>query len=332
KLTADQEISLEGLNHSITILTSTIELLLAQAHETNDALARGRIVAQYVKECVSEIDALEQDFRDQPLALEGINIFNEQYSFDQFKDVFRRMLSNEVYRQALNLDSLLGGIVNQVNFGSHNVKIIKEWQPVSRWDYSGDDIHLTMAFLNLVVNSIESMDAVTGRDRVLTIKADISADGNAAIIKISDTGKGISADKLPLIGQLGNTFGKENGNGIGVYSARTIVEAHGGQLGIESVEGQGTTFTVTLPRLAQDSAQSAFQQIVDESGGVNFTPEKMNLQTQGAGAISFDFDPAQLARFESAPGVVPVIIGVRPAVDLPSFLGLSNAGAAGSGA
>ncbi|NTV29051.1 MAG: hypothetical protein HGA80_03105, partial [Candidatus Omnitrophica bacterium] len=42
KLTADQEISLEGLNHSITILTSTIELLLAQAHETNDALARGR--------------------------------------------------------------------------------------------------------------------------------------------------------------------------------------------------------------------------------------------------------------------------------------------------
>jgi signal transduction histidine kinase len=43
---------------------------------------------------------------------------------------------------------------------------------------------------------------------------------------------------------------KPGGTGLGLYIVQEIVAAHGGRVTVESVEGQGTTFTITLPRAA----------------------------------------------------------------------------------
>src|SRR4029453_8260593 len=75
-------------------------------------------------------------------------------------------------------------------------------------------------------------------------------------LQVCDTGSGIAAERLERIFEPLYTT-KPGGTGLGLYIVREIVAAHGGQVTVASVEGQGTTFTITLPRaLAKESTQA----------------------------------------------------------------------------
>jgi signal transduction histidine kinase len=80
----------------------------------------------------------------------------------------------------------------------------------------------------------------------------VSAVDNNVVVTVSDTGAGISAEQLPHI--FDKFYQADNqaqaatkGTGLGLAIAREIVEAHGGQITVESRLGEGTTFVVTLP-------------------------------------------------------------------------------------
>jgi hypothetical protein len=58
-------------------------------------------------------------------------------------------------------------------------------------------------------------------------------------------------------------------------------------------------------------------------GGIDFTANRTPLEIKNGGlAIKFHINPAQLAQLEHAPGLSPVIIGIRPMKDLKAFLGV----------
>jgi signal transduction histidine kinase len=65
---------------------------------------------------------------------------------------------------------------------------------------------------------------------------------------VHDTGSGIAAERLERIFEPLYTT-KPGGTGLGLYIVQEIVAAHGGQITVASVEGQGTTFSMTLPRV-----------------------------------------------------------------------------------
>ncbi len=78
--------------------------------------------------------------------------------------------------------------------------------------------------------------------------------GGELVLKVSDTGIGIPKDKLPQMFQRfmqvdASSRRKYQGVGIGLALVKELVEVQGGQVSIESVEGQGSTFTVRLPYL-----------------------------------------------------------------------------------
>ncbi|MHC4335333.1 MAG: sensor histidine kinase, partial [Planctomycetota bacterium] len=67
-----------------------------------------------------------------------------------------------------------------------------------------------------------------------------------AIIRVSDTGTGIDPDRLPHIFDAYHSS-RSNGSGLGLPTAKKIVNAHNGTITVESEPGKGTSFTVKLP-------------------------------------------------------------------------------------
>jgi two-component system OmpR family sensor kinase len=84
------------------------------------------------------------------------------------------------------------------------------------------------------------------------------------IIKVSDTGPGIAPADLPHVFDRFYRADKSRsrasgGSGIGLAIVKQLVEAHGGQVGVASQAGQGTTFTITLPSIATSTSPRRFR-------------------------------------------------------------------------
>ena len=103
-----------------------------------------------------------------------------------------------------------------------------------------DSEKLTQAFINIMKNGIQAME----KGGVLRIETKPSKDHVAVVI--SDTGSGIPPDQMEKIFNYYYTT-KEKGIGLGLPIAHRIIEAHGGQLKLDSKAGVGTKATVTLP-------------------------------------------------------------------------------------
>jgi signal transduction histidine kinase len=112
----------------------------------------------------------------------------------------------------------------------------------------GDPDKLRRILDNLTSNAVK-FSTPGGRIAVL-------ADGDETRVRfaVSDTGIGMAAEDVPLafsaFGQVDARLARRyEGTGLGLPLAKAFVELHGGEIGIASTPGQGTTVTVTLPRL-----------------------------------------------------------------------------------
>lgn len=106
-----------------------------------------------------------------------------------------------------------------------------------------DASQLRQCLVNLVRNAGEAVASKGGGIvRLRTKKA-----GDRAVIEVEDNGVGIPPEVLP---RLFDTFfsTKEGGSGLGLALTQQIVKDHGGDLGVTSTVGRGTTFTVSIPR------------------------------------------------------------------------------------
>ncbi|HEY6630225.1 MAG TPA: sensor histidine kinase, partial [Rhizobiaceae bacterium] len=106
----------------------------------------------------------------------------------------------------------------------------------------GDRVQLQQVILNLVMNAIDAMKNSEKR----TIDIRTSRAGDVALLTVSDSGPGIPGGKLKKIFEPFFTT-KPDGMGMGLSIARTIVEAHNGQIRATNQDGGGATFQMKLP-------------------------------------------------------------------------------------
>ncbi len=111
-----------------------------------------------------------------------------------------------------------------------------------------DPNKMRQALLNIVLNAIDAMP----KGGVLTIITSVQPPTSRVQISLTDTGHGIEKDKLVTIFDPFYST-KDSGTGLGLPITHGIIKDHGGEIKVESVVGQGTTFTIILPRAGQNS-------------------------------------------------------------------------------
>jgi signal transduction histidine kinase len=108
----------------------------------------------------------------------------------------------------------------------------------------GHNGQLREVIVNLIQNAIDAMQAVSGRRRILRIRADHH--GNEAIvISVEDTGSGIEPEKMQRIFDPFVST-KAKGRGLGLAICRSIIERHHGQLSVSSEVDGGARFRLIL--------------------------------------------------------------------------------------
>ncbi len=115
------------------------------------------------------------------------------------------------------------------------------------WQLYGDSFYWAQILFNLVENALKQ-NMKPGVQ--ITVSAEKTAD--ACLIRVKDTGVGIPADSLPFIF---NRFyraethhsSKIKGTGLGLSIVKRAVEAHDGSIGVTSIPGEETVFTVSIP-------------------------------------------------------------------------------------
>jgi len=110
---------------------------------------------------------------------------------------------------------------------------------------SANQVQLRQVMVNLIMNAVDAMSAVTNRARVLRIKTEErKLDG--VLITVEDSGVGIDPQNLDRIFDTFFTT-KPQGMGMGLSICRSIIESHDGRLSVAAAQPHGSIFHVSLP-------------------------------------------------------------------------------------
>lgn len=143
----------------------------------------------------------------------------------------------------LDARALIGevGDLVKVTAEQQGVKVSIVTEPPGDTRFEADYEQIKTCFSNLMINAIQAMPE--GGALYVTIQPN----DEQLRLEFADTGVGIAPDNLAQIFEPYYST-KETGIGLGLPLTKKIIEEHGGQITVASELGQGTTFTVTLPR------------------------------------------------------------------------------------
>jgi signal transduction histidine kinase len=150
----------------------------------------------------------------------------------------------ELHRAPVAIHALLDECLSfaEARTGTEGIEIFRAYDDACPADAMLDPRELRKAFLNLILNALESLSP-GGR---LTVTTSYAPDTKSLSIIVEDTGGGMSEETVSRMFDLFFTT-KPQGTGLGMAIARSVIDLHGGELTIHSVLGQGTRVAARLP-------------------------------------------------------------------------------------
>ncbi|MCM8818633.1 MAG: ATP-binding protein [Candidatus Omnitrophica bacterium] len=191
-----------------------------------------------------------------------VDLFPERYKDPEFRDVYSRLLQDEVQRinhlveqillfanpkpmkvEKINILEMLKSIIMLWKFQNRDkdIKVIENFY-MGNVIIKGDKERLKEVFFNLLANSYE---AINNKEGIIEVYATEKKD-NMVEICIADNGSGIKKEIMDRIFDPYFTT-KDQGTGLGLSIVRKIVEEHGGNIKIESEENKGTKVYIRFP-------------------------------------------------------------------------------------
>jgi hypothetical protein len=140
----------------------------------------------------------------------------------------------------VDINTLIAKTIDGMN-GQYTVTIVSNFGKMPPLMLDRDQME--KVFFNLLINANEA----AGRDGQISLTTSYDQSQGWAEFSVADNGCGMSREFMEkyLFKPFQTT--KQQGMGIGLFHCKTIVEAHGGKIQVESEEGVGTTFQVLLP-------------------------------------------------------------------------------------
>jgi len=205
------------------------------AHELNNPLNNIYISTQVLVREVgdgspADIKEVVADIRSQTLRVKSI-----------VGDLLEFARGQEPQSKEVNLYTLIHKAYELTGntAGTEKIKFTLDSDPVVI--VNADTEQMERVFINLFTNAVDAMSG-EGDLAVRVIQGD-----DSVIIKVSDSGKGMSDEALEKIFEPFYTT-KDKGTGLGLAIVFNIINKHNGKIGIQSEEGKGTTFTITLAK------------------------------------------------------------------------------------
>lgn len=190
--------------------------------------------------CKGYLDMLNLDNRDK--ALKYINIIRSEIErslnvMNDFMEYSKIKVNKEIFDMTLLLDEVYDSYKLLISNKKIKFSYNNKYESIYIW---GDFNRLKQVFVNIIKNSIESIEA-SG-----IIKIDVLVESNKVIILIEDNGIGMTEEELSNMKEMFYTT-KKNGTGLGVALSNEIILAHNGELSYSSVKNKGTVCRIVLP-------------------------------------------------------------------------------------
>jgi signal transduction histidine kinase len=225
----------EKLHHSER-LASLGEMVAAVSHEIKNPLGIVRSTAEILNKRLKKLAPGNEHLAEIIVTETGRLDEIVREFLDFARPQVPELTSNSINDLLLKVTEFM-----QPEFVRRNIQLEKQLDnTISPMDL--DSNMLYRAFLNLFINAIQAMP----EGGTITLTSNPSPKRkNGAVITISDTGKGIPKEKQEVIFTPFYTD-KNRGTGLGLSIARNIFEGHNGSITVESEEGQGANFIISL--------------------------------------------------------------------------------------
>lgn len=227
-------------------LSALSQLALGAAHEINNPLQG---ISSYL-ESLAEQTTNEKEREEINLVLENVARISET-----IRGLLNFARPSPPQFTKLNLNHLIEDTLTFLSYQPifRKVKIEKMLAP-SLPQITADLNQIRQVLTNIFINAAQAMPE-GGELKVVTSKVKFK---DFVQIDISDTGCGIHPENLKRIFEPFFTTKKKQGTGLGLSISLSYIRNHGGEINVQSVVGQGTTFTILLP--IRQTGRTVFQE------------------------------------------------------------------------
>ena len=233
-------------------LASLTTLAAGVAHEIKNPLGSISIYIQLIEKIIKKnIDNSSQCFSELKdyCAIIKEEIGRLEDTINSFLFSVRKL---ELNLEETNINSLILSTIDFLKYEIENNNINME----IKFDRDNlimriDERYIKQSLINIIQNAIDSILEKSEKNYKKEIQIKLKTVDNFALITIKDNGIGIKEETLPKIFEPYFTT-KRHGTGLGLTNVARIIEAHNGNINIESEYGKGTKVIIKLPLLQEN--------------------------------------------------------------------------------
>jgi signal transduction histidine kinase len=268
KLSLDRHDEIGDLAGSVSQMADSLKADIQKLKEVDQVKTEFMMIASHnLRTPISIINGYLEIVRGQDLpdsfrhSIDGISANSQRLSiFAEDILVISSIESgqNVFHKEPIQVDTMLERTISefQTLAGEKHINFIADIQPTSV-SLQASKTHLVGAIWNLLENALKFTD----ENGSINLKL-FQRDPQHIAIQVSDTGIGIHEQELSKLftkfHRATSTLNYDyEGTGIGLYITKLIVNAHDGDITVESILGQGSTFTIVLPVTAPAQAQES---------------------------------------------------------------------------